>query len=128
MQPSKHWKNIEAKVAKFFGTRRTPLSGGNSGHTRSDTLHPRLFIEAKHRKNSAAVNLYEQTVVLAKKEEKVPFLVLHKKKSRVYVVVCAMKDLIAISREIVDRGITDETQLESVSKTGPTKRSRGRPI
>lgn len=41
-------KAFESRVAKFFQTRRTPLSGINSGHTGSDTLHPDLFIECKH--------------------------------------------------------------------------------
>ena len=40
-------KAYERRVAKFFGTKRTPLSGSNSGHTHSDTLHPRLYIEVK---------------------------------------------------------------------------------
>ncbi len=41
------WKAFERKVAAYFCDKRTPLSGGNSGHTRSDTLHPRLFVECK---------------------------------------------------------------------------------
>ena len=44
----KTWKSVELRLAKMFGVRRTPLSGGNSAHTRSDTLHPTLFIELKH--------------------------------------------------------------------------------
>lgn len=42
------WKTYERKVAKFFNTNRTPLSGINSRHdTHSDTLHPKLYIEVK---------------------------------------------------------------------------------
>ena len=44
---SKSWKAYERKVARFFGSERTPLSGGNSRHTRSDSLHERLYIECK---------------------------------------------------------------------------------
>ena len=40
-------KTQERRVARFFGTERTPLSGGASRHTRSDTLHPKLYIEVK---------------------------------------------------------------------------------
>ncbi len=41
-------KIYERRVAKFFGTNRTPLSGINSRHdTHSDTLHPSLYIEVK---------------------------------------------------------------------------------
>tara|TARA_Y100000310_G_C20698991_1_gene827912 strand:- start:3584 stop:3934 length:351 start_codon:yes stop_codon:yes gene_type:complete len=104
---SKHWKNVEARVARCFGTERTPLSGGNSKHTRSDSLHPRLFIETKHRKNSAAVNLYKETVKLAKKENKIPLLALHEKGSCNYCIVCDIKDLIAIAREVISRGDMD---------------------
>ena len=45
---SKRWKTYELKVARFFGTERTPLSGINSRHdTSSDTLHASLYLEAK---------------------------------------------------------------------------------
>lgn len=40
-------KTQERRVARFFGTERTPLSGGASRHTRSDTLHPTLYLEVK---------------------------------------------------------------------------------
>jgi hypothetical protein len=43
------WKNFERVVAALFGTKRTSLSGGNSKITRSDTMHPYLFIECKTR-------------------------------------------------------------------------------
>lgn len=50
------------RVAKFFGTHRTPLSGGASRHTRSDTLHDRLFIEVKSGLDWKPVwNIYEGT-------------------------------------------------------------------
>lgn len=45
---SKRWKAVEGELAKMFGSTRTPLSGGNSKHTRSDTLHKRYFVEIKH--------------------------------------------------------------------------------
>lgn len=40
-------KTQERRVARYFGVERTPLSGGASRHTRSDTLHPKLYIEVK---------------------------------------------------------------------------------
>ncbi len=40
-------KTQERRVARFFGVERTPLSGGASRHTRSDTLHPTLYVEVK---------------------------------------------------------------------------------
>lgn len=56
---SKTWKSVELRLARMFGTNRTPLSGGNSRHTRSDTLHPRLFIELKHGNSSAITTMWE---------------------------------------------------------------------
>lgn len=44
----KTWKAFERRVAKILGTVRTPLSGGNSRHTRSDTLHEDLYVEVKY--------------------------------------------------------------------------------
>ena len=40
-------RSFESRVARFWGTRRTPLSGICSGHTHADTLHKDLFIECK---------------------------------------------------------------------------------
>lgn len=104
---SKRWKQIEAIFAGFFGTRRTPLSGGNSGITRSDSLHPDLFIESKQRKNPAVMNLYENTAKLAKLEDKIPVLGIHRKGSRTWLVVCSITDLKLIAAKQV-KGVTDE--------------------
>jgi len=49
------WKKAERKTSRFFGTRRNPLSGENSGHSSSDSLHPRLFIETKRKKAGHSV-------------------------------------------------------------------------
>jgi hypothetical protein len=78
------WKDVEGRIAKALGTRRTPLSGGNSAHTRSDTLHPRLFVEIKHGASVPGsyvgiVNLFLKVERLAISERKEPVLVLHEK-------------------------------------------------
>lgn len=52
-------RKAEARVADFFGTVRTPLSGSNSRHTASDTLHERLFIEVKARASHPIRRWYE---------------------------------------------------------------------
>jgi hypothetical protein len=75
----KSWKKLEQKVARLRGTERTPLSGGNSRQTRSDKLDDTFFIECKLRKDPAVWNLYEQVEELAKKENKIPVLVIKKK-------------------------------------------------
>lgn len=75
----KSWKAVERKAAHSLGTERTPLSGGSSKHTRSDTLHEKLFIEVKHRKHFSILVLYRKTVELARKENKIPVLCLKEK-------------------------------------------------
>jgi hypothetical protein len=42
------WKQFERYIAGIFNTTRTPLSGGNGKMTRSDSLHPHLFISCKY--------------------------------------------------------------------------------
>jgi len=57
--PSKRWKAVEGSLAKLFGSTRTPLSGINSGHTHSDTLHKRYFVEIKHGEYSMIKTVYK---------------------------------------------------------------------
>ena len=75
----KAWKALERRIARFFGTERTALSGGNSKGTRSDTLHPDLFIEAKQRKKHTAITLWNDTRELALVEKKIPVVCLAEK-------------------------------------------------
>ena len=75
----KWWKAVERRVAKYFGTERTPLSGGNGKQTRSDTLHPVLFVETKAKKKHTAVSLWDDTAGKAKVEGKTPVVVLCEK-------------------------------------------------
>ena len=53
-------KTDERRLGKYFGVGRTPLSGGNSGHTRSDTLHPRLYLEAKGSEDMRLFSLFNK--------------------------------------------------------------------
>tara|TARA_Y100000310_G_scaffold307154_1_gene349004 strand:- start:98 stop:460 length:363 start_codon:yes stop_codon:yes gene_type:complete len=96
---SKRWKQVEAIFARAFGSQRTPLSGGNSKITRSDSMHPTLFLEVKQRANPAVMNLYEKTVELAKLEGKIPVLGIHRKGSRTWLLVCNLQDLKRIAAE-----------------------------
>ena len=77
----KAWKAFERRVAEYFGSERTPLSGGNSKVTRSDTFHPTLFIEAKQAVRHAVWTLHDKTKALARLESKTPLLVLSRKGS-----------------------------------------------
>lgn len=83
----KAWKRLERDTAKLFGTRRTPLSGINSAHTGSDTLHQRLYIECKLRKSSAIHRLYDETADAAKAEDKIPVLALRQKNRPILLVM-----------------------------------------
>jgi hypothetical protein len=81
MKPTKSWKAVERRIARRWGTDRTPMSGGNSKHTRSDTLHKEAYIEIKHRAEFSVINLWMDTKKKADKEDKVPIVALHKKGS-----------------------------------------------
>ena len=67
----KTWKARERQVARYFNTNRTPLSGGASRHTRSDSLHDELFVECKLRKKYSVISLWNETNEMAKKENKI---------------------------------------------------------
>lgn len=74
---SEAWKAAERRVAKAFGSVRTPLSGGNSRHTGSDSLHRRLFIETKYgERYKAVVNLWDRSKKIANKERKIPMVAI----------------------------------------------------
>lgn len=88
------WKGFEAKVAKFFGTRRVPLSGSNSGHnTNSDSLHEKLYIECKVRNKIAIWSLFVDTENKAKVEKKFPVVALKQKGEKGYLLVIRPEDL-----------------------------------
>ena len=88
------WKSFERKVAEFFGTRRVPLSGSNSGHgTNSDSLHPRLYIECKVREKFSLWTLFKDTETKAKIEKKVPVVAIKQKSERGYLLLIRPEDL-----------------------------------
>jgi len=89
----KTWKAAERRIATYFGTERTPLSGGNGKQTRSDTLHEDLFIEAKWRAKHSAVSLWDETKKLADKEGKTPVVCLCEKGRPGFWIVCHSDDL-----------------------------------
>jgi hypothetical protein len=93
------WKASERRVADKFGTKRNPLSGGNSGVTRSDTRHSKLFIESKYRKRHAVIKLYNDTAKLAKLENKVPLVALFEKGKPGFWLLLKEEDLKTIANE-----------------------------
>jgi len=95
----KAWKAVERRVARFFGAERNPLSGGNAGHSRSDSLHDILFIETKHRKKHSAVTLFYDTKKLARKEDKIPVVVLVEKGKKGFFIMTHSDDLLAVANQ-----------------------------
>lgn len=93
------WKSFERVVATYFGTRRVPLSGSNSGHgTNSDSLHPKLYIECKLRNKIALWQLFVDTEKKAKVEGKVPVVVIKQKGEKGYLLVMRPEDLEKINK------------------------------
>ena len=92
----KMWK----EGAKFFGSERTPLSGGNSKITRSDSLHPDLFIETKYRVKHSAVTLWRDTKEKADKENKLPVVCLVERGKPGFFIVCHSSDVKSIARGV----------------------------
>lgn len=86
--PDKPWKQAERNVARVTGGVRTPLSGGSSGHTSGDVIHPVLYVEVKYRKRFAVVSLMEKVEKKSKKERKIPVVALQQKgkKTRYYLI------------------------------------------
>jgi len=88
------WKQLERDVVPMLGTkRRTPLSGGNSGHTRADNIDDELFVECKQGKRIGICKLYYETRALARKEGKVPVIISKEKGRHGFLVTCHITDL-----------------------------------
>ena len=98
--PDKSWKAFERRVARFFGCQdRNPLSGTNSKHTASDTLHEELFIECKQRERYAAVRLWEESKKLALREGKIPVVAVSEKGRPGFWLLVHSSDLTAIANQ-----------------------------
>lgn len=92
-----NWKEAERRVAKLFGSRRTPLSGGNSGHTRSDSLSGEVFVETKYRQKHAVFKLWRETDLMARKEKKITVVALREKGSPKTLFLVDAKAIIPLS-------------------------------
>ncbi len=86
--PDKPWKRAERMGAAAIGSTRTPLSGGSSRHTRSDSLHPTIYLEMKYRKTFGVVSQIRKEEVKAKKEGKIAVLGFQQRglKTRYYLI------------------------------------------
>lgn len=102
--PDRHWKKRERQAAAVFGSKRQRCSGssGREDCSRSDATHERLFIETKCYAKLAAVTLFDRTRALAKKEKRVPVLMLSTKSRPGFLVCCDIKDLRRVADEVVE--------------------------
>jgi hypothetical protein len=116
----KTWKVFERVASTFFGTTRTPLSGGNGKQTRSDSLHPRLFISCKYSKASSLHSLFAEEQTKANVEGKIPIICTKKKGTDGFLItihskdfesVCKLHDAESISRSV--QGKEDSTTEET---------------
>ena len=114
------WKKGEMRIAKMFGTTRTPLSGGNSKITRSDTLSPDLFLEIKHVKRPPGNNIWLKATELAKKEKKIPALVFLKKNYPEPLILCKLSDIKYIFERLKGGKTEDESNIEEGSDSKKT--------
>ena len=96
MTTRRAWKKLEERTAKKFNTQRTPLSGSMSKHTSSDTLSKQFYIECKFRKKISLNSLFKEISDKAKKEKKIPILVLHEKYKRQDLAVMRLDDLVSL--------------------------------
>lgn len=102
------WKRFERVVATFFGTRRVPLSGSNSGHnTNSDSMHPEIYIECKVREKFSIWTLFKDTEEKAKVEKKVPVVALKQKGEQGYLLLIRPEDLEKLS-EIRSKSLAEK--------------------
>lgn len=81
------WKALERRICRALNGERTPLSGSNSQHgTSSDCIntdYPHYYFEIRLRQNFAHHTMFTTDVEPpAKKEEKIPVLITHKKSSK----------------------------------------------
>ena len=95
------WKKREAQAAGLFGVRRQRCSGssGRDDCSRSDSTHDRLFIETKLRAAHSAVALYDATRILARREHKIPMVILAQKHRPGVLLLIDPADLEAVARE-----------------------------
>ena len=108
------WKACERRAAKLFGTLRKPLSGsgGRKDQTRSDSVHPRLYIEVKMRERHPIRELYDVTREMARDETKTPILAIYDKNRPGMLLIFHSDDL----DKIVDERMRAREQTDVVDR------------
>lgn len=109
------WKARERQVARYLGTRRTPLSGGGSGHTRSDTLHERLFVEVKLRARFPLLEYWDKARAEAGRSE-VPLVRIVQKGTPEYWLLWHHKDTERLAADVGGYSTVGRTVIETASR------------
>jgi hypothetical protein len=100
------WKRRERHGAALFGAKRQPASGssGRTDQTRSDSTHPRLYVETKLRASSTVRTLWERTREQARREGKTPVVVLYARSKPGGLIVVHQDDLATVAAELASPG------------------------
>lgn len=108
------WQKSEGRAAAIFGAKRQPGSGsgGRPDLTRSDSVHPTLFVESKLRERHAVRTLFDSTKELARRERKTPVLMLADKGRPGHLVVIHSDDLRAVVVEWMAVNVSDDLEGE----------------
>lgn len=106
----KPWKKHERAAAKVIGSLRKPGSGsqGRADETRSDSKHPRLYLEVKTRAKSVIRTLVNDTRKLAAKEGKAAVVVTRETGKPGAVWSVHEADLKAVCLEVLAANYTPE--------------------
>ena len=120
----KPWKQFERFIAGIFCTTRNALSGGNSKITRSDSLHPEIFISCKYTQsnNKRLRELLEEERKKARVEHKTAVCVIGEFDDRANaLIVLHLKDIHAFCEAV--RNGTVKTDMVSDSTRTVGKRT-----
>ena len=99
--PKPTWKAVETQIARFFGAERNPLSGQNSRHTKSDSLHKFLYIETKYGKKIPKFfnKTWQEAKANAELENKTPIVCLKNKGQKGFFILVHSDDFNKILTE-----------------------------
>ena len=96
----KYYKDVERRIAKLLGGERNPLSGRNSKHCAGDVIHPKYLVEVKYREKNPSLNQIlgwlNEAVENAKKENKIPLLILVLKGKKKPILITYLRDVLDI--------------------------------
>lgn len=117
------WKCFERYISGIFRTTRNALSGGNSKLTRSDSLHPKLFISCKYTRNNHKTlrTLVAEEREKAVKEQKTAVCVIGEFDDRANaIVVIHLKDIHTFC-EAVRNGEIETTVVSADQRAKPKR-------